>query len=403
MVMLSAPALANSAIWRSGCSIMRWTSTSAPAAWTCSAIAPTASGPIVIGGTKWPSITSTWMTPAPAASTSPTSSPSRAKSAARIDGATPASSPAIRSPGASSSRSGCTGTAPCRTSARSSSAPRSSGTRRPARTGSGSSHSGTYPEGWSDVATARDTTGRAGRGRPPDRSRGLAPAQPGDEEPLRAVAMGQRLEVSGHTRMLPDRQLLAQVVRLEVGVLGEKPGHDALVLARGDRARGVHERPAGAQRGGARAQDRGLGAREPLGLVGGLAPARVGAAGERAEIRARRIDQHAVVGAGLLLGGGVGRADLDAAGAHALGGASQRRGAPRVALDGDDRAAVLDQRGEMGGLAARRRAEVEDALARPRREQARDRHRRARLRHEQPLAPFRAAVGVEGLLEHEAL
>ena len=41
-------------------------------------------------------------------------------------------------------------------------------------------------------------------------------------------------------------------------------------------------------------------AREPLGLVGGLAPARVGAAGERAEVRARRVDEHAVVGAGLV-------------------------------------------------------------------------------------------------------
>ena len=33
----------------------------------------------MIGGTKWPSITSTWITRAPAASTSPTCSPSRAE------------------------------------------------------------------------------------------------------------------------------------------------------------------------------------------------------------------------------------------------------------------------------------------------------------------------------------
>ena len=38
-------------------------------------------------GTKWPSITSTWMRSAPAASTSRTSSPSREKSAERMDGA----------------------------------------------------------------------------------------------------------------------------------------------------------------------------------------------------------------------------------------------------------------------------------------------------------------------------
>src|SRR5262245_20286811 len=38
-------------------------------------------------GTKWPSITSTWMRLAPAASTSLTCSPSREKSADRIEGA----------------------------------------------------------------------------------------------------------------------------------------------------------------------------------------------------------------------------------------------------------------------------------------------------------------------------
>ena len=90
--MLSAPAFANSAIWRSGRSIIRCTSISAPAPWTWSASAPTASGPIVIGGTKWPSMTSTWITRAPASSTAPTCSPRRAKSAARMEGATPESS-----------------------------------------------------------------------------------------------------------------------------------------------------------------------------------------------------------------------------------------------------------------------------------------------------------------------
>ena len=42
---------------------------------------------MVMLGTKWPSITSTWIQSAPAASTARTSSPSLAKSAARIDGA----------------------------------------------------------------------------------------------------------------------------------------------------------------------------------------------------------------------------------------------------------------------------------------------------------------------------
>jgi hypothetical protein len=48
----------------------------------------TTTGPIVRFGTKRPSITSTWIQSAPAASAARTSSPSREKSADRIDGAT---------------------------------------------------------------------------------------------------------------------------------------------------------------------------------------------------------------------------------------------------------------------------------------------------------------------------
>src|SRR5580698_2191174 len=50
-------------------------------------MALTMSGPMEMFGTKWPSMTSTWIQSAPAASTARTSSPSLAKSAARIDGA----------------------------------------------------------------------------------------------------------------------------------------------------------------------------------------------------------------------------------------------------------------------------------------------------------------------------
>src|SRR5712692_10022641 len=49
--------------------------------------ASTTSGPNVRLGTKWPSMTSTWMRSAPAASAWRTCSPKREKSAARIDGA----------------------------------------------------------------------------------------------------------------------------------------------------------------------------------------------------------------------------------------------------------------------------------------------------------------------------
>ena len=49
--------------------------------------ASTITGPKVMLGTKWPSMTSTWIQSAPAASTARISSPRRAKSAARIEGA----------------------------------------------------------------------------------------------------------------------------------------------------------------------------------------------------------------------------------------------------------------------------------------------------------------------------
>jgi hypothetical protein len=53
----------------------------------CGRMARTMSGPMEILGTKWPSMTSTWIQSAPAASTARTSSPSFAKSAAKIEGA----------------------------------------------------------------------------------------------------------------------------------------------------------------------------------------------------------------------------------------------------------------------------------------------------------------------------
>ena len=99
----------------------------APAAWTCSASASTTSGPIVIGGTKWPSITSTWMTVAPASSTS-LDLRAEAGEVGRQDRRRDPGQPRLISARASTRGSGCTRTAPCSTSARSSSARRSWGT-----------------------------------------------------------------------------------------------------------------------------------------------------------------------------------------------------------------------------------------------------------------------------------
>src|SRR5947199_257431 len=88
MLIESAPASANAFTWCSGRSIIRCTSSQPPASCTCSLSASTICGPIVIGGTKCPSITSTWITRAPASITVFTCSHMRDQSAARIDGAT---------------------------------------------------------------------------------------------------------------------------------------------------------------------------------------------------------------------------------------------------------------------------------------------------------------------------
>ncbi len=83
-LMRSAPARAKSSRKRSGSTIIRWRSSG-----ICVhlRIAFTTAGPMVMLGTNWPSMTSTCSMSAPAASTAFTSSPRRAKSAARIDGA----------------------------------------------------------------------------------------------------------------------------------------------------------------------------------------------------------------------------------------------------------------------------------------------------------------------------
>ena len=64
MVIMSAPALAKSATWRSGRSTIRWTSSTHRRGSRRPATMP---GPKVSGGTKWPSMMSTWITSAPAA------------------------------------------------------------------------------------------------------------------------------------------------------------------------------------------------------------------------------------------------------------------------------------------------------------------------------------------------
>src|SRR5262245_44308269 len=82
--MVSAPAAANASMKGSAGAIIRCTS-STFLVW--GRIAFTTPGPMLMLGTKCPSMTSTCTQSQPAASMARTSSPSRAKSAERIDGA----------------------------------------------------------------------------------------------------------------------------------------------------------------------------------------------------------------------------------------------------------------------------------------------------------------------------
>ena len=87
--------------------------------------------------------------------------------------------------------------------------------------------------------------------------------------------------------------LAAQVVGREVVVGGQERRHDVLVLGGRDRARRVDEGTAGPQRGRSGGEDPGLQLGQRRG-PSGLAPARVRARRERAEVGARRVDEHAV-------------------------------------------------------------------------------------------------------------
>ena len=139
------------------------------------------------------------------------------------------------------------------------------------------------------------------------------------------------------------------------------------------------------------------------GRPGGLRQRASGTGGERAEVGARRVDQHAVEGRSARRRRSHPRCGRRRWRPCGLAVRRRRVGAARVVLHGDERAAVLHQRREMGRLAARRGAEVEHALAGPRRERTGDGHRGPRLRHEPALGPQRRVEGVERRVEHEPL
>ena len=131
----------------------------------------------------------------------------------------------------------------------------------------------------------------------------------------------------------------------------------------GARSRGaliVHveytSRPPGRTRGGARVEDPSLQRAQLLDLLRRLAPARVGAGLERAEVRARRVDQHAVVAARRIAAATRPRPRLARSRRRAARRSRAGRSrAPRIELDRHDLALVPHQRREVGRLRARAR------------------------------------------------
>ena len=81
-VTLSPPDAAISSKWCTGSSTIRWQSMRPSRSWISGAIERSTTGPIVTGGTKWPSPTSKWKTRAPPSSSSRICAPRFAKSAA---------------------------------------------------------------------------------------------------------------------------------------------------------------------------------------------------------------------------------------------------------------------------------------------------------------------------------
>ena len=168
---------------------------------------------------------------------------------------------------------------------------------------------------------------------------------------------------------------------LDVRGIARELGGDGLVLAGRDRAGRVDERAARGQRPGRADEQPALQRGEPLARLGRLAPARVGARGERPEIGAGRVQEDPIVARaevglaprrrprpGAQVDPGAG-AEL----AHLLGPA-------RVDLDRDQLAPVLHPGRDRGRLDPGPGAEVEHPLARARVEQLDDRLRGARLR-----------------------
>ena len=123
----------------------------------------------------------------------------------------------------------------------------------------------------------------------------LSASQPGDEEARRAVAVGTRLQAAAVDRGSEGGVGSAEVVDGEGRLAAERCGDDPLVLPARDGARGIDERPAAPKRVPASGEDPLLQGREAGDRFGVLAPPRVRPRRERAEVRAGRVHEDAIV------------------------------------------------------------------------------------------------------------
>ena len=217
--------------------------------------------------------------------------------------------------------------------------------------------------------------------------------------------MGKGEQKARRARVRVAGQLGAEVIDAKVGVLGQEGSDLVFVLGRGDRARRVDEHPVGSDGARSRRQDRRLLAHHPSDACGRCPPPQVRARLQRSQPRARRVDQHAIERLAVARArlSGIGDPHADAGRPHAGAGPLQPSRATRMALHGDDLPRAPHEGREVGGLATRRRAQVQHPLSRRRVHRSRDEHGGSRLRHERTGAPQRGSMSVKGLVHHHGL
>ena len=207
--------------------------------------------------------------------------------------------------------------------------------------------------------------------------RGVA-LQDGDEEAVGALLCGREAEVTavggtgrgvrllrhGFAPDIGDRQ------DREIRMLREEGVDLRLVLLRQQRAGGIDQPAARLHQARGAVEDAPLEVEQVFQIVRRQFPPGIGIAAPGADTGAGRIDQHAVIGAGMALHPGIAlgaeAAALHIVDARALQPYGRAIDAALQHVAGDDAALVLHRRRHCQGLAAGAGAEIDNAQARPR-------------------------------------